>query len=66
LIVMPDAVGENAAVAVDKLEKLGFTNIDLDTVDGRRPLVILPVDRSARVAGLTALPGPARAGKGDG
>ena len=41
LITMPDVVGENAAVAVDKLTKLGFTNIDLGTVDGR-PIVVLP------------------------
>lgn len=41
LITMPDVVGENAAVAVDKLEKLGFTDIDLGTVDGRS-VVVLP------------------------
>jgi hypothetical protein len=41
LITMPDVTGQNAAVAVDKLEKLGFTDIDLGTVDGR-PMVVLP------------------------
>jgi hypothetical protein len=41
LITVPDVTGQNAAVAVDKLEKLGFVNIDLGTVDGR-PLVVLP------------------------
>jgi PASTA domain-containing protein len=40
-IAMPDVVGVNAAVAVDTLKKLGFTNIDLGTVDGR-PAVVLP------------------------
>ena len=40
-ITMPNVVGQNAAVAVDKLKKLGFKNIDLGTVDGR-PAVILP------------------------
>jgi beta-lactam-binding protein with PASTA domain len=41
LITVPNVVGENAAVAVDQLKKLGFTNIDLGTVDGHR-LVVLP------------------------
>ena len=41
LITVPDVVGLNAAVAVDKLEKLGFTDVDLGTVDGRA-MVILP------------------------
>ena len=41
LIAMPDVVSQNAAVAVDKLKRLGFTNIDLGTVDGR-PMVVLP------------------------
>jgi hypothetical protein len=38
-----DAGGDraNAAVAVDELRKVGFTNIDLGTVDGRR-VVVLP------------------------
>lgn len=41
LIAMPDVVGENADVAKDKLKRLGFTNIDLGTADGR-PMVVLP------------------------
>lgn len=41
LLTMPDVVGQNADVAVDGLRKLGFTNIDLGTVDGRR-VVVLP------------------------
>lgn len=41
LIAMPDVVGQNAAVAVDKLTKLGFTDIDLGTVDGHS-VVVLP------------------------
>jgi hypothetical protein len=40
-IAMPDVVGDNAAVAMDTLKKLGFTNIELGTVDGR-PVVVLP------------------------
>jgi hypothetical protein len=40
-IAMPDVVGINAAVAVDTLTKLGFTNVELGTVDGR-PIVVLP------------------------
>jgi hypothetical protein len=40
-IAMPDVVGHNAAVAVDELKKLGFTNVELGTVDGR-PAVVLP------------------------
>jgi ABC-type uncharacterized transport system auxiliary subunit len=40
-LVMPDEVNKNAAVAVDELHKLGFTNVDLGTVDGHR-VVILP------------------------
>jgi hypothetical protein len=41
LITMPNVTGENAAVAEDKLRKLGFTNIAFGTVDGRM-VVILP------------------------
>ena len=41
LITMPDVLGQNAAVAEDKLRKLGFTNITFGTVDGRM-VVILP------------------------
>ena len=41
LLTMPGVIGQNAAVALDDLHKLGFTNIDLGTVDGRR-VVVLP------------------------
>ena len=41
LLTMPGVIGQNAAVAVDELRKVGFTNIDLGTVDGRR-VVVLP------------------------
>ncbi|RZU53216.1 PASTA domain-containing protein [Krasilnikovia cinnamomea] len=41
ILTMPDVVGENAAVAVDELQTLGFKSIDLGTVDGRW-MVILP------------------------
>ncbi|MEV4701823.1 PASTA domain-containing protein [Actinoplanes sp. NPDC049316] len=40
-LTMPDVVGDNADVALDALHKLGFTNVDLGTVDGRR-IVVLP------------------------
>ena len=41
LLTMPRLIGQNADVALDELHKLGFTNIDLGTVDGRR-VVVLP------------------------
>jgi beta-lactam-binding protein with PASTA domain len=41
LLTMPDVVGQNASVALDRLTKLGFTNVELGTVDGRL-MVILP------------------------
>lgn len=41
LVAMPDVIGQNADVALDMLHKLGFTNVDLGTVDGRR-VVVLP------------------------
>lgn len=40
-IKMPDVVGQNADVARDSLQKLGFTNIDLGTVD-KHHVVVLP------------------------
>ncbi len=46
LIAVLDVTVQNAAVAVDKLEKLGFTNIELGTVDGR-PMVVLPQNWTA-------------------
>ena len=46
-LTMPNVVGLNAAVAVDRLKKLGFTNIDLGTVDGRAA-VILPQNWTVR------------------
>ena len=47
LIAMPNVVGQNADVAVDKLKKLGFTNVDLGTVDGHR-IVVLPQNWTVR------------------
>jgi hypothetical protein len=41
LLTMPGVIGQNASVALDELHKVGFTNIDLGTVDGRR-VVLLP------------------------
>ncbi len=40
-ITVPDEVGRNAAVALDDLHKLGFTNVDLGTIDGHK-FVVLP------------------------
>jgi hypothetical protein len=40
-IAVPDVVGQNAAVALDRLHKLGFKNVDLGTVDGHE-FVLLP------------------------
>jgi hypothetical protein len=40
-LTMPDVVGQNADVARDALHKLGFTNVDLGTVDGHH-VVVLP------------------------
>ena len=54
LITMPNVVGQNAAVAMDRLKKLGLTNIDLGTVDGHR-LVILPQNWTVRTQ--SAAPG---------
>jgi hypothetical protein len=47
LITMPNVVGQNADVAVDKLKKLGLTNVDLGTVDGHR-IIVLPQNWTVR------------------
>jgi hypothetical protein len=47
LIVVPDVVGLNAAVALDRLHRLGFKNVDLGTVDGHE-FVILPQNWTVR------------------
>jgi beta-lactam-binding protein with PASTA domain len=41
LVTVPDVVGLNAAVAVDTLKRVGFSNVDLGTVDGHK-FVALP------------------------
>jgi hypothetical protein len=46
-IAVPQVVGENADVARDSLQKLGFTNIDLGTVDGHK-VVVLPQNWTVR------------------
>lgn len=38
---MPDLVGENAAVADDRLRKLGFTNIQFGSQDENDTVVLL-------------------------
>jgi PASTA domain len=47
LIAMPNLVGENAAVAEDRLRKLGFTDITFGTLDGRMA-VVLPQNWTVR------------------
>jgi hypothetical protein len=47
LIVVPDVVGQNAAVALDQLHKLGLKNVDLGAVDGHQ-FVILPQNWTVR------------------
>ncbi|HEY2671269.1 MAG TPA: PASTA domain-containing protein [Rugosimonospora sp.] len=37
---IPDVVGQNASTALDTLRRLGFTNIDLNTVDGHIVVLI--------------------------
>jgi hypothetical protein len=54
LITVPNVVGQNAAVALDKLKNLGFTDIDLGTVDGRL-LVLLPANWTVKTQ--SAVPG---------
>jgi beta-lactam-binding protein with PASTA domain len=46
-LTMPNVVGQNADVAQDSLKKLGFTNIDLGTVDGHH-VVVLPQNWTVR------------------
>jgi hypothetical protein len=41
LVVMPDLVGLNAAVASDKLQKLGFTKIQYGSQDAEDKVVLL-------------------------
>jgi hypothetical protein len=52
LVTMPDVVGENAAVALDRLDKAGFCNVDLGTVDGRR-VVVLPQNWTVKTQSAT-------------
>ncbi|MBB6032290.1 PASTA domain-containing protein [Phytomonospora endophytica] len=40
-IAMPDLVGQNAAIARDELERLGFTDIELGSADAEDTLVII-------------------------
>ncbi len=54
VVVMPDVVGQNAAVALDKLHKLGLKNVDLGTVDGHE-FVVLPQNWTVKTQ--TAKPG---------
>jgi hypothetical protein len=54
VLTMPNVVGMNAAVATDRLKKIGFTNIDLGTVDGHE-FVVLPQNWTVRTQ--SAAPG---------
>jgi beta-lactam-binding protein with PASTA domain len=61
-VTVPDEVGKNAAVALDELHRLGFTNVDLGTVDGHK-FVVLPQNWTVRTqssAPGTRLPGNAK------
>jgi len=40
IVLMPDMVGENGAIALDKLTKLGFSKIELAPVDGHSIVVL--------------------------
>lgn len=42
VVVMPDLIGQNAAVATDELRKLGFTKIQYGTQDKNDRVVLLP------------------------
>lgn len=57
MATMPNLVGKNAAVASDELERLGFTNIKLGSVDKNDTIVILPenwkVAEQSHAAGQT-------------
>jgi hypothetical protein len=41
-VAVPNLVGENAAIAEDKLKDLGFTDIDFASVDKKDTVVVLP------------------------
>jgi PASTA domain len=47
LLTMPNVVGQNASIALDQLKKLGFTKVELGTVDGHR-FVALPQNWTVR------------------
>jgi len=53
LLTVPNEIGRNAAVALDELHKLGFTNIDLGTVDGHE-FVVLPQNWTVRTQSAPA------------
>jgi hypothetical protein len=52
-ITVPNEIGKNAAVALDELHKLGFTNVDLGTVDGHK-FVALPQNWTVRTQSAPA------------
>jgi hypothetical protein len=53
LLTVPNEIGKNAAVALDDLHKLGFTNVDLGTVDGHE-FVVLPQNWTVRTQSAPA------------
>lgn len=59
ILVVPDETGKNASVALDDLHKLGFTNVDLGTVDGHK-FVVLPQNWTVKTQ--SAAPGTKLAG----
>lgn len=52
-VLSPNVIGQNADVAQDSLHKLGFTNVDLGTVDGHH-VVILPQNWTVRAQSARA------------
>jgi hypothetical protein len=53
MLTMPNLVGQNAAVAEDQLKKLGFTSIQLGTVDGHA-FIALPANWTVKTQSAKA------------
>jgi hypothetical protein len=56
-VALPNVVGQNAATALNTLRSLGFTNIDLGTVDGN---IVVLIPEHWTVATQTPPPGQLR------
>lgn len=53
-VAMPDVKGQNAAVAQDYLEKLGFSNVTFGTQDEQEGFVVLPENWTVKKQSTTA------------